>query len=194
MKTIHIPAGLFFNEADETFIETEPVTIEIEHSLVSVSKWESKWHIPFFENKIGPNETNKKTNEQLIDYVRCMTLTPDVDPNVYYALSQETIKEISDYIEDPMSAIDWSKKKNNSNTRTYGRPSSETMTSELIYYWMISCGIPHEYENWHLNRLLSLIQLCSIKNTPAKKMSPHALMSRNASLNAARRKALNTTG
>lgn len=187
MKRIAIPAGLFFNEADNSFIENEPIIIEIEHSLVAVSKWESKWHTSFFDD-------TKKTTEQTIDYIRCMTLTPDVDPSVYYVLPPDVLKEIGDYIEDPMSAIDWSKKKNNGNTRTYGRPSSETMTSELIYYWMFSYQIPKECEHWHLNRLLSLIHLFNLKNTPNKKMSQKALMSRNASLNAARRKALNTTG
>lgn len=196
MKKIYIPAMESFDEATNTFIEIPETVIEIEHSLSSVSKWESKWHIPFFEEKIGPQmkPKNTKTHEQVIDYIRCMTLTPDVDPNVYYMIPSNELEEIGKYIEDPMSSIDWSKNKVNPNVRTYGRPSSEPMTSELIYYWMISNNIPPQYEYWHLNKLLSLIRMCNLKNTPKKKMSAKALMSRNASLNEARRKALNTTG
>lgn len=187
MKKVHIPAGSLFNELDQTFIETKPIDLELEHSLASISKWECKWHLAFFEDK-------KKTNEQILDYIRCMTLNPDVDPNVYLVIPQEAIKEIGEYIEDAMTSINWPNQQQNGNTRTYGKPSQEKITSELIYYWMFTQNIPLECENWHVNKLLSVIRMCSLKNTPPKKGNRNAILARNASLNAARRKALGTTG
>ena len=187
MKKIHIPAGTLFNEADQTFIDTEEATLELEHSLAAISKWECKWHEPFFGEQ-------KKTKEQVVDYIRCMTLNPDVDPNVYLVIPATAIKEIGDYLEDKMTSIKWPDKQQNGRTRTYGKPSKETITSELIYYWMFTQNIPLECENWHVNKLLSVIRMCSTKNTPPKKSNPNAILARNASLNAARRKALGTTG
>ena len=187
MKTITIPGSLFFNEADETFIETTTTSIDIEHSLFAISKWESKWHLPFFGE-------GKKTHEQMIDYVRCMTLTPNVDPNVYYFIPSQSFEEITSYIEDSMSSIDWAKVKTNGNQKVYGKPKHDNITSELIYFWMVDSGIPFECQYWHVSKLLSLIRMCNLKRTPPKKMSKHDLLARNASLNAARRKALNTTG
>lgn len=187
MKKIHIPAGTLFNDADQTFIETKPVTLELEHSLASISKWECKWHLAFFGEQ-------KKTNAQVLDYIRCMTLNEDVDPNVYLVLPKIAIKEIGEYLEDSMTSIKWPDKPQNGKTRTYGKPSQETITSELIYYWMFAQNIPLECENWHINKLLSVIRMCSTKNTPPKKSNPNAILARNAKLNAARRKALGTTG
>ena len=188
MKKVDIPSGLLFNDADQTFIETQAVTLELEHSLAAISKWECKWHTPFFGEQ-------KKTNDQVIDYIKCMTLNEDVDPNVYLVLPQTVIQEIGEYLENPMTSIKWpDKPMNNGKTRTYGKPSKETITSELIYYWMFTQNIPLECENWHINKLLSVIRMCSTKNTPPKKTNPNAILARNASLNAARRKALGTTG
>lgn len=181
MLTIAIPSSEFFDEASNKFIAIKPTTLQLEHSLVSLSKWESKWHKPFLDKR-------KKTEEETIDYIRCMTLTQNVDPNVYYGLSNKVLQEISAYIENPMTATWFSEDRNQ------GRPNREVITSELIYYWMIALQIPFECQKWHLNRLLTLIRVCNIKNTPGKKMSKSELMNRNAALNAARRKANNSAG
>lgn len=126
------------------------------------------------------------SHEEIIDYVKCMTITQNVRPEVYEVLTQDNIDAITAYIDAPMTATRFSKQNE--------PPNREVVTSELIYYWMISLNIPFECQKWHLNRLLTLIRVCNIKNQPPKKMGKKALMSRNAALNAARRKQLNTTG
>lgn len=182
MLTITIPPMEFFDEQKEEFVTIQGQTIQLEHSLVSVSKWESKWHKAF----LGKNE---KTSEETLDYIRCMTITKNVNPIVYTLLSPQQIKEITDYIEAPMTATWFSEDKNKT-----GKNSGETITSELIYYWMIALQIPVEFQRWHLNRLLTLIRVCNLKNTPPKKMSKREIMQRNRSLNEARKNALNTRG
>lgn len=164
----------------EEFIEPKTVTLQLEHSLVSLSKWESKWHTAFLNKK-------EMTLEETIDYVKCMTITQNVDSDVYRHLTDENIEQIKDYIYAPMTATTFSDEKNK------GR-GKEIVTSELIYYWMISLNIPFECQKWHLDRLLTLIRVCSVKNAPAKKMSQKEIMSRNAAMNAARRKRLNSKG
>ena len=155
-------------------------TLQLEHSLVSLSKWESKWCKVFLTDK-------EKTSEEILDYIKCMTLTQNVKPEVYNRLTQENIDRINKYISDPRSATYFSDNR-------IGKSSRESITSELIYYWMIALNIPFECQKWHLNRLLTLIRVCNIKNQPPKKMSRREIMSRNAALNAARRKQLNTRG
>lgn len=135
---------------------------------------------PFLDNK------TPKTIAETMDYIRCMTITQNIDPEVYNFLTAENIKSINDYIDAPMTATTFSQQ-NTSRSR-------EIVTSELIYYWMIALNIPMKCEKWHLNRLLTLIRVCNIKNTPPKKMSKKDIMSRNAALNAARRKQLNSKG
>lgn len=179
MLTIVIPKGEQYDSVNNLFIETKEQTLVLEHSLVSVSKWEAKWHKPFISKE-------NKTLEETIDYIKCMTITQNIDPNVYNFISNDTIKRVYDYIDAPMTATTFSK----DNTP----PSREIITSELIYYWMISLNIPAEFQKWHLNRLLTLIKVCSIKNSPKKKMSKRELMSRNRALNASRRKSLNSRG
>ena len=180
MLTITIPATEMWDEKNEKFIDIKECRLQLEHSLVSLSKWESKWCKPFLF-------TNDKTAEEIMDYVRCMTLTTNVSPEVYYGLTSENIKAINAYIEAPMTATHFGSERNGSGKR-------EVVTSELIYYWMIALNIPFECQKWHLNRLLTLIRICNIKNQPAKKMSRREIMSRNAALNAARRKQLGTKG
>lgn len=180
MLQITVPADELWDEAKGEFVPVKEQTLQLEHSLISLSKWESKWCKSFFSKK-------EKTYEETIDYIKCMTLTQNVKSNVYLNLSRENIDEINKYIEAPMTATVFSED-------PMRKSSRETITSELIYYWMIALNIPFECQKWHLNRLLTLIRVCEIKNTPPKKMSRREIMSRNAALNAARRKQLNTRG
>jgi hypothetical protein len=175
------PVELFDDETN-TFIipTTKPQTLQLEHSLVSLSKWESKWVKPFLTN-------SNKTDEETIDYIRCMTITQNVDPEIYKDVTKENIDAVSLYINLPMTATTFAKDEK----RVINR---EIITAEIIYYWMIALQIPFECQKWHLNRLLTLINVCNIKNQPAKKMSKKELLSRNRSLNESRKAALNTTG
>jgi hypothetical protein len=180
MLKITIPAGELWDEVREEFVYKEEQKLQLEHSLVSLSKWESKWCKPFLSKK-------EKTLEETIDYIRCMTLTQNVKPEVYYRLTNENLEAVNKYIQAPMTATWFNEQKN-------ARRSSEQVTSELIYYWMIALNIPFECQKWHLNRLLTLIRVCNIKNQPPKKRSKREIMSRNAALNAARCKQLGTNG
>lgn len=180
MLQITVPATEEWDESKQEFVYTKETTLQLEHSLVSLSKWESKWCKPFFSDE-------DLTEEETIDYIKCMTITQNVNPEVYKCLTQENIYQVRDYISAPMTATYFSKDRN-------GRPSREIVTSELIYYWMISLNIPFECQKWHLNRLLTLIRVCNIKNKPPKKMSRREIMERNAALNESRKKQLNTKG
>lgn len=179
MLQITVPAVEMWDESTETYINTNETTLQLEHSLVSVSKWESKWCKSFLSH-------TDKTYDETIDYIKCMTLTRDVDPAVYYGLTNDNIEQINKYIAAPMTATFFSDKS--------GKGGREIITSELIYYWMISQNIPFECQKWHLNRLLTLIRVCNVKNAPPKKRSRREIASRNAALNAARRKQLNSKG
>lgn len=180
MLTIHVPGGRGFDPKRNEFVTYKPTTIVMEHSLVSISKWESKWKKSFLNTK-------EKTYEETLDYMKCMTITQGVDESVYLRLGEKEASEIADYINDSMTAT-WF-----SDDKRFGR-SREIITSEIIYYWMISAGIPMECQKWHLNRLLTLIRVIGEKNKPQKKMSPRAINKRNAALNKARRKRLGTKG
>lgn len=181
MLRIVIPGSQeLWDEERECFLTEKEQVLQLEHSLLSVSKWESKWNKAFLGKK-------EKTTEETIDYIRCMTLTQNVDPLVYNRLTSENIKTIVDYIEAPMTATYFH------NDKVMGR-SLETVTSELIYYWMISLNIPFECQKWHLNRLFALIRVCSMKNSPPKKMSKGEIMRRNRALNEARKQQLHTKG
>ena len=179
MLTIIIPAVEQFDENKEEFINSREQKIQLEHSLVSLSKWESKWCKPFLAK-------TEKTTEESIDYIRCMTITQNVDQNTYNFITRENIQEVSEYIEAPMTATVI-------NNQGVSR-NRETITAEIIYYWMVTMNIPFECQKWHLNRLLTLINVTNIKSKPPKKMGGRALMSRNHALNAARRKQHNTNG
>jgi hypothetical protein len=171
--SITVPATELFDSRTGDFIETKETVLHLEHSLISISKWESKWHKPYL-SKDG------KTREEALDYIRCMTLNSGVDPNVYLGLSESNIEEITKYMSDSMTAT--TIKQQNK------RPSNETVTSELIYYWMTELNIPFDpCQKWHFSRLLTLIEVCSIKKTPSKKMSKSDILRQNHSLNAARR-------
>lgn len=180
MLRITIPAVEQWDERKQKFVYTKGQTLQLEHSLVSLSKWESKWNKPFL-SKEG------KTDEETLDYIKCMTVNPSVDPDIYSCLTSEHINQINKYIEAPMTATTFTETK-------YSKANREIVTSELIYYWMIALNIPFECQKWHLNRLLTLIRVCNIKNAPPKKMSKRQTVSQYAQLNAARRKQLNTRG
>ena len=181
MLPIYIKKKDLFNSKTNEFIPVKSTTLKLEHSLVSISKWESKWKVPFLTDK-------EKTNEQLMDYIRCMSISGDIDPNVLKLITPEDKQRITDYIETKMTATWFTKIDNN------GPKNSEQVTSELIYYWMIAYNIPPEYEKWHLSRLLTLIEICERKNAPAKKMSQYEIMARNKALNAQRRAAMKSKG
>lgn len=182
MLHIDIPSTELWDEGRQLFVTSKAQHLQLEHSLVSISKWESKWCKPFV-SKI------KKTPEETVDYIKCMTLTQNVDPEVYEYLSISNFDKINEYIEAPMTATTIHEISVSNNRR-----SEEVVTSELIYYWMIALTIPFECQKWHLNRLLMLIRVCNAKNKPPTKQSSRQIMNRNAALNAARRKQLNTKG
>jgi len=181
MLCITVPAVEKWDEVKEEFVIVEKAQqLCMEHSLVSLSKWESKWCKAFLNTK-------EKSDDEILDYIKCMTINKGVDDSVYERLSRHNIEDITQYIQAPMTATHFSQDRS-------GKTSRETITSELIYYWMIALNIPFECQKWHINRLLTLIRVCNIKNQPPKKMSKRDIMSRNAALNAARRQQLNTKG
>lgn len=182
MLQITVKPTCLWDESNQCFIEIKTEqTLQLEHSLISLSKWESKWHRSFISS------TQEMSYEEEIDYVKCMTLTPNVDPNIYYALSNENRRQIQQYINAPMTATYLPEEKN-------GKKSREKVTSELIYYWMIAFNIPFECQKWHLNRLMTLIRVCGVKNQPEKKRSKRDIMTSNAALNAANRARFNSKG
>lgn len=179
MLEITVPAVEWWDEASEQFITTEATVLQMEHSLVSISKWEAKWHKAFLGKK-------KKTDEELFDYIRCMTLTDGVSPDVYARLTEQNIQQINAYIDEPMTATKFPLQSE--------KQSRETVTAELIYFWLISFNIPFECQHWHLNQLLALVKVCDMKNQSPKKMGRKDLLKRNAAINAERRKRLQTKG
>ena len=180
MLQITLPACEMWDEQKQEFVNMKEQTLQLEHSLVSLSKWESKWNKAFLTNK-------EKTTEETLDYIKCMMITQNVKPEVYSRLTNEHIMQINEYISAPMTATYISEDKN-------AKPNRETVTSELIYYWMIALTIPMKCEKWHLNRLLTLIKVCNVKNQPPKKRSKRDVASHYAALNAARRKKYNSKG
>ena len=181
MLKIVIPGREFFDEDKNEFVYTKPQEVTLEHSLISISKWESKWHKPFLDEK------HEKTSEEFNDYVRCMSLS-NVPDEVFENISERNKADIVSYIYDTMTATWFADDKTPA-------PINKIITSEVIYSWMIQNEIPFDpCQKWHLNRLLTLIKVCSLDNMPAKKMSPMSILSQNASLNKMRRAALHTKG
>jgi hypothetical protein len=174
MLEIEISSGEFWDEDLQEFVYAEPCKLTLEHSLISLSKWESKWNKPFLS-------ADEKTLEETRDYVRCMTINKNVSPTVYAGLTSADYKKIDAYISAPMTATTFSQH----GPQKRGR--AEIMTAEVIYYYMIALGIPFECEKWHLTRLLTLIRVCSIKNAPSKKMGKGAAAKQQRALNAQRR-------
>ena len=187
MLKIVIPKAELWDSKKEEFIYLKEQTISLEHSLVAISKWESKWNKPFLSRK------EEKTKEELKDYIQCMTISQNVDPLAYSCLTKQNYDEIVAYIDAPMTATTFGKKNDK-------KPNNRVVTSELIYYWMIQAGIPFECQKWHINRLLTLIQVCSEENSAADKSKNSSRAAKQqravdyAALNAARLKAMNTKG
>lgn len=177
--TITVPDREYYDQEKEEFITFKGQTLQMKHSLLSLAKWEARWNKSFLSSV-------EKSNEEILDYIRCMTITQNVDPTVYSRLTQKNMEEINDHINAKMTATTF--------TKTDNRKSKEVITAEIIYYWMISYNIPIEFQKWHLNRLLTLIEVFSRKNAPPKKMSKGEIMRRNHALNMQRRKALGSKG
>lgn len=182
MLTITIPAAEWFDETKNEFVTVKEQTLQLEHSLVSLSKWESKYCKSFYTR-------DEKSHEETVEYIKCMTITQNVKPDVYLNLTKANFDEINKYIEAPMTATTISERAGK------GRINGERITSELIYYWMFSLQIPKECEKWHLNRLITLIKVFNAKNQGGdSKRNPAQTAKDYAALNAARRKKFNTKG
>lgn len=180
MLTITLKGKEFFNEQTSEFETHDDVVLELEHSLVSVSKWESKFKKPFLSS-------GDKTREETLEYIKAMIVSPKNPGGAFSRINQEHIDLITEYIESTESAT------------TFGempqrKAKGEIITSELIYYWMVAFNIPFECETWHLNRLFSLIRICNIKNSKPKRMSRNEIAMKNRELNARRRAELGTRG
>lgn len=181
MLTITIPKNELWDGIAQEFITIKKdTTIRLEHSLVSLSKWESKYCKPFLTN-------SEKTVEETLDYIRFMTITQNVDPVIYRGLTNKNLTDINNYLVAPMTATTFS---------NLQRPkrSSEFITSELIYYWMITLNIPFECEKWHLNRLFTLIRVCSEKNQPPQKRSQADILKEYDRINKMNRARFGTKG
>ena len=180
MLEIIVPENKLYNDQTWEFVTIPETVLHLEHSLVSISKWEAKWHKTFLAN-------NEKSDEEKLDYIRCMTLNRSVNENVYLGLSKENVDAINAYIENPMTATVLRRSED-------VRPARDKTTSELIYYWMITLNIPFECQKWHINRLLTLIEVCSRKNAPKKNNKGLKNTAARNKLNAARRAKLGSKG
>lgn len=177
---IKMPAKEFYDEEKNEFIYSKNSTLVLEHSLLSIAKWESKWHKPYLTKE-------DKTEEEQLDYINCMSINGDIDASTLKALGRKEKNLIMAYIQDPMTAT--------TITKQNKKPSRDIITNELIYYWMTELNIPFDpCQKWHINRLLMLIQVASIKKEPPKKMNPNTAMRRQAALNSARRAKHHTRG
>jgi hypothetical protein len=190
MLRVEIPEQKdIFDENTQMFLpETKKTVLNLEHSLIAISKWESKWKVPYLDPNI------KKSHEMEIDYIKCMTINNNlIDPNIYNVIPMPIYKQILDYIADPMTATQF-KSTNNVKKRGSSITGEKIITSELLYYYMIANNIPSEYEKWHVSRLMVLIRICGIKNGPVKKKSKQEIISENDRINEERRKQLHSTG
>ena len=175
MLEIIIPEEDLYDEATRTFIPIKATKLRFEHSLVSISKWEAKYHKSYFD------KNTIKSSEEMVDYLRMMCLTQNVDPDIFKYIPASELKRLHDYMEDPMTATVF-------NDKNVPKGNNKFITNELVYYWMAEYGIWKECEKWHINRLMTLIHVCSAENAPKKKMSKSELYDRHRALNAARRK------
>ena len=181
MLKVTIPGTEYYDEETASFITKKDQELTLEHSLVSLAKWESKWKKPFLSKK------DVLTQEENVDYIRCMTMTQNVDPLIYLNIPPAVFEHVNQYIGDPMTATRFSNPKN-------GAKSKEVITAEILYHKMIAFEIPFECQKWHLSRLLTLIKVCSLKSAPEKKMSKKDIYSQNRAINEANRKRWNSRG
>lgn len=183
MLQLIIPEITGWDEQKEEFVLlAKAQTIVLEHSLVSLSKWESKWHKPFLTK-------DEKTIEETIDYIKCMTITQNVNPELYLRITDAHINQVNAYIKDPMTATWFGEDKSG-----IKKINNEVVTSERLYYWMIALGIPVNFEKWHLNRLLTLIRVCNEENKPKKKRNRREFLEERRAINEARKKQMNSKG
>ena len=182
MLQVTIPDKELFDNKTQEFFTIKGAKLSLEHSLVSISKWEAKWQKPFLREE-------PMTIAETLDYIKCMTLTQNVDPSVYGIITPEVLSKVQAYIDNPMTATTFSEEK-----KPYIKNSKKKVTSEEIYYWMVALNIPFECQKWHLNRLLTLIRICEIKSKPPKKMAKKDVYNMYDELNAKRKAALGTTG
>lgn len=180
MLKLQLETQQLYDEEKEEFLDVGGVTVWLEHSLFSVSKWESEFHKPF----LGDAE---KTEEELLGYAYHMIAKPEVEREIIFAFTDDHMQKINDYVTNPMTATTFGEM-----PKAHG--PKETITSELVYYWMVAYKIPMECQHWHLNRLFSLIKICNVKNAPPKKMSKSEIAQRNRELNERRRAELGTKG
>lgn len=177
---ITIPSVEVYDEIKEEFFYTKEYKLSLQHSLVSVAKWEAKWLKPFLDDA-------PKTREETLDYIKCMTITQNIPDSAYNFLDTESLVKIKQHIKAPMTATVISKRP--------GTPTNkEVYTAEVIYYWMIALNIPVEYQTWHLSRLLTLIEVCNLKNNPPKKMGRQETLRMQRDLNRKRMAKLKTKG
>lgn len=177
MLTLTIPDSSLWSDSKQEFIKVKGTTFSLEHSLVAISKWESKWHIPYF------SKYHTKTEEQALDYVKCMTITQNVNPLVYLCLGDKELLQIKNYIDDTMTATTFTE---NAPEGSAPKQNNKIITAEEIYYMMIKLQIPIEFQKWHINRLLTLIHVFNVKDAPPKKMNSKDWAKQRKSLNAAR--------
>lgn len=182
MLQITVPKTEIFNENTNQFLWIPETTIQMEHSLVSLSKWEEKHHKAYLDPKLQHSAT------EILDYFKCMTITKNVKDSVFLALSQRNIEEISSYINDPMTATTFNE------MATTKKHSSKFITSEYLYFCMFSLGVPIECEKWHINRLMTLLKIFEEENKPQKKRSEAETLNYYAKLNAERKRKWHTKG
>lgn len=188
MLKITIPSREYFDDDKQMFIKVKGAEITLEHSLLSLFKWEQKWKKPFLK------EGYKKTFEETIDYIRCMTLTPNIDPDIYYNLDQKTVEKIGEYINDPHTATTFNEPKKDGEAK---KKVTATETAETIYCSMVMAGIPFECQKWHVNNLLTLIKVYNVKNDGDGKKKKHSkgdIAKNRAAINAQRLKKYGTKG
>lgn len=182
MLSITVRGEESFDDSTQQFVYTDDFILELEHSLVSLSKWEETFEKPFLAD-------TEKTDEETFAYIKAMVITPNVPPEVFDRLTNENIIEINEYLGKKMTATWFSEMPGAPKPR-----AKEVITAEVIYYWMIAMTIPSEYQYWHLNKLLTLIKVCNEKNAPKKKMGRKEWAEQKRLLNAQRKAELKTTG
>lgn len=180
MLELHIESQELYDEEKEEFLMSPAANLKLEHSLVAIAKWESKYKKSFLH-------TENKTPDEMLDYIKMMTITPNVKDEVYLGLTSDQIMEIKKYMDDPMTATRFTKKAG-------GGGGGRIITNELIYCWMAQLRIPYSCEKWHIARLLTLINVCSLENQPPKKMDQKSILRQNAAVNQARRAKMKSKG